>query len=197
MTLLSNERSIVVAIDLQGKLMDMIYRPRLVVEATVRLLKIAELFRIPVVMTEQYPKGLGPTHSEIKAVYDNLTVPRILVAKDSFSCCGEGEFENAVRDVRPDVDPADRQFVIAGIEAHVCVIQTVLDMLEQGSEVHLCWECISGRGEEYREHALDRMAQAGAFLSNHESAAFEWARGKNHPQFKALSAIMKEGQPAG
>ena len=197
MELLSSDRSIVVAIDLQGRLMDMIYRPRLVVESTVRLLKIAELFGIPVVMTEQYPKGLGPTHPEIKAAFENLTVPAKLVAKDSFSCCGEGGFERAVRDVRPEVDPAERQFVIAGIEAHVCVMQTVLDLLEQGSDVHLCWECISGRGEEYRKHALDRMAQAGAVITNHESAAFEWARGKDHPQFKALSAIMKEGQPVG
>jgi len=197
MELLSSDRSIVVAIDLQGKLMDMIYRPRLVVEATVRLLKIADLFGIPVVMTEQYPKGLGPTHAEIASAYDGLAVPKRLVAKDSFTCCGEGEFEAALGAVRPGLKPADRQIVVAGIEAHVCVMQTVLDLLRQGSDVQVCWECVSGRGEEYRRHALDRMMQVGALVTNHESAAFEWAGGKNHPQFKALSALLKEGQPTG
>lgn len=196
MELLSSDRSVVVVIDVQGKLMDMIFRPRLLVDATIRLLKIADLFGIPVVMTEQYPKGLGPTHPEIRAAYDTLGVPKRLVAKDSFSCCGEEGFSKALEAVRPGVDPGRRQVVVAGIEAHVCVMQTVLDLLQQGSKAYLCWECISGRGEEYRKHALDRMSQAGAVLTNHESAAFEWARGKNHPQFKALSALLKEGQPS-
>ncbi len=197
MKLLSSERSIVVAIDLQGKLMDMIYRPRLVVDATVRLLKMADLFRVPVLMTEQYPKGLGPTHAEIAAAYEGLEVEKRLVAKESFSCCGEAGFENALGDVRPGLKPSERQIVVAGIEAHVCVMQTVLELLANGNQVHVCWECVSGRGAEYREHALGRMAQAGAVITNHESVAFEWARGKNHPQFKALSALLKEGQITG
>ncbi len=197
MELLSSERSIVVAIDLQGKLMDMIYRPRLVVDATVRLLKMADLFGVPVVMTEQYPKGLGPTHPEIAAAYDGLGVKKDLVAKDSFSCCGEAGFEKAVAEARPGLKATERQIVVAGIEAHVCVMQTVLDLLGRGSQVHVCWEGVSGRGAEYREYALGRMAQAGAVMTNHESAAFEWARGKNHPQFKALSALLKEGQLTG
>ena len=83
------------------------------------------------------------------------------------------------------------------METHVCVLQTVLELLGSGHEVHLCWDAVSGRGEEYRNHALDRMATAGATITNHESVAFEWARDKNHPQFKALSALMKEGQPQG
>jgi nicotinamidase-related amidase len=87
--------------------------------------------------------------------------------------------------------------VVVGIEAHVCVMQTVLELLGTGHEVHLCWDGVSGRGEEYRRHALERMAAAGAVITNHESVAFEWARDKNHPAFKALSALMKEGQPEG
>jgi hypothetical protein len=73
----------------------------------------------------------------------------------------------------------------------------VLELLASGQEVHICWDAISARGEEYRQHALDRMAAAGATLTNHESVAFEWARDKNHPQFKAVSALLKEGQPKG
>jgi nicotinamidase-related amidase len=84
--------------------------------------------------------------------------------------------------------------VVAGIEAHICVMATVIEMLRAGSQVHLCWECVSGRGEEYRRHALDRMAQAGAVLTNHESVAFEWARDKNHPGFRAMNELLREGQ---
>jgi hypothetical protein len=73
-------------------------------------------------------------------------------------------------------------------------MQTVIEMLRNESQVHLCWECISGRGAEYRRHALDRMTQAGAVLTNHESVAFEWARDKNHPQFKAVNLLFREGQ---
>ncbi|MGC8722255.1 MAG: isochorismatase family protein [Acidobacteriota bacterium] len=195
MELLDATRSAVVVIDLQGRLMETIVRPRLVVEGTVRLLKLAELFRVPVVMTEQYPKGLGGTHAEVRAAYHALTVPKRLVEKTSFSCCGQPAFGAALDECLPGVAANRRQLAVAGIEAHVCVMQTVIDLLGQGSQVHLCWECVSSRGEEYRRHALERMAQAGAILTNHESVAFEWARDKNHPAFRAVSALLKEGQP--
>ena len=88
-----------------------------------------------------------------------------------------------------------RQIVVAGIEAHVCVMQTVIELLRAGSQVHVCWECVSGRGEEYCSHALERMRQAGAWITNHESVAFEWARGKDHPAFRAMNRLLREGQP--
>ena len=117
--------------------------------------------------------------------------------KTAFGCCGDPGFEAMLQAARPNLPPGKRQIVVAGIEAHVCVMQTVLELLRADHEVHLCWDAISGRGEEYRRHALERMVAAGATITNHESVAFEWARDKNHPQFKALSALMKEGQPQG
>jgi nicotinamidase-related amidase len=197
MELLDVKRSVVVVIDLQGKLMDMVVRPRLVIEATRRLLRIADLFGVPVVMTEQYPKGIGPTHAEVRAVYDGLVTPKYFMEKTAFGCCGDDQFEGLLRRALPGVAPPDRQVVVAGIEAHVCVMQTVVELLRTDHQVHLCWECVSGRGEEYRRHALERMAAAGAVLTNHESVAFEWARDKNHPKFKELSALLKEGQLTG
>jgi nicotinamidase-related amidase len=194
MELLDVNRSIVLVIDLQGKLMEMIERPGLVIAATRRLLKLADLFAVPVVLTEQYPRGLGATDPDVRAAYDELKVPRRYLDKTSFGCCGDSGFENALHEARPGLAPSQRQLVVAGIEAHICVMQTVLELLKQGSQVHLCWECVSGRGPEYRRHALDRMAQAGAVITNHESVAFEWARDKNHPQFRAFSALFKEGQ---
>ena len=194
MELLHVDRSIVLIVDLQGKLMEMIERPALVIAATRRLLRLADLFAVPVVLTEQYPRGLGVTHPEIRAAFDALTVPRRQLEKTSFGCCGDPDFEGLFRELRPELAAAQRQIVVAGIEAHICVMQTVVELLRQGSQIHLCWECVSGRGAEYRRHALDRMTQAGAVLTNHESVAFEWARDKNHPRFREMSALMKEGQ---
>ena len=196
MELLDANRSILVLIDFQGRLMDMVQRPAMVLETVRRLLKLADLFSVPVVLTEQYPKGLGPTHPAIREVFDGLATPRFFLEKTAFGCCGDPGFEDLLARARPGLEPGRRQLVVAGIEAHVCVMQAVLELLRSGQQVQLCWDAVSGRGEEYRRHALERMAQAGAVLTNHESVGFEWARDKNHPQFKALSALMKEGQPA-
>ena len=195
MPLLEASRSILLVIDLQGKLVHMVHRPDRVLEVSRRLLRLAELFAVPVVLTEQYPRGIGPTEESIRAGFDALTQPGFFLEKTSFGCCGDGQFQDLLQRARPDLGPGRRQILVAGIEAHVCVLQTVLELLAAGEEVQVCWDAVSGRGEDYRRHALERMAAAGATLTNHESVAFEWARDKNHPQFKALSALMKEGQP--
>lgn len=195
MPLLDPTRSILLVIDLQGKLVQMVHRPALVLETTRRLLRLADLFSVPVILTEQYPKGIGPTEASIQTAYDALATPKYFLEKTAFGCCGDSGFEPLLQKAKPGLVPAKRQLVVAGIEAHVCVMQTVLELLAAGHEVHLCWDAISGRGEEYRRHALDRMAAAGASITNHESVAFEWARDKNHAAFKAVSALMKEGQP--
>lgn len=192
--LLELDRSAVVVIDLQGRLMEMIHRPQLVIGATNRLMKMAEIYRRPVILTEQYPEGLGSTHPEVRAVYDALKTPKWYVRKVAFGCCGEPQFHAALAAALPGVPPARRQIVVAGIEAHVCIMQTVLELLASGQQVHLCWECISGRGEEYRRHAFERMQQAGACVTNHESVGFEWARSKDHEGFMAMNRLLREGQ---
>ncbi len=197
MELADSNRSIVVLIDFQGKLMDLVHRPGLVRAAARRLLKLAGIFEVPVVLTEQYPKGLGSTHPELLEIFGALTTPRRRIEKVSFGCCGDASFEQALDELRPGLAPERRQLIVGGIEAHVCVMQTVLEALSAGHQVQLCWEAVSGRGAEYRQWALERMQQAGAQVSNHESVAFEWARDKDHPQFKAMSALMKKGQLTG
>ncbi|MCB1188396.1 isochorismatase family protein [bacterium] len=192
--LLSPENSLLVVIDLQGKLMDMVYRPQLVKQATIRLMQLAEIFEVPVILTEQYPKGLGTTHEDVRQAFDGLSVPTRFVEKLAFGCCGDSGFEQAVDELRPGLPDSELQLVVAGIETHVCVMQTVLPSLEMGRQVHVCWEAVSGRGEEYRRHGLERMQQAGAVITNHESVCFEWARTKEHPQFKAMNQILREGQ---
>ena len=194
MELLDVNRSVMLVIDLQGKLMDMIVRPRLVIDSSIRLLKLAGMFQVPVVLTEQYPKGIGPTHPEVKAAYDALETPKRYLDKTSFGCCGDPSFEPVLREMRPGVAPEKMQVVVAGIEAHICVMATVIELRRMGYQVYVCWEAVSGRGEEYRKHALDRMTQAGAVMTNHESVAFEWARDKNHACFKEMNQLFKGGQ---
>lgn len=194
MELLDLNRSVVVAIDYQGKLMEMIYRPQLVVSAAIRVLKLAELFQVPVILTEQYPQGLGVTHPEIRSAFDGLTTSKRYMDKTSFGCAGDPHFEELLAELRPGVPVNQRQVVIMGIEAHVCVMQTVLELLRAGNQVHVLWEAVSGRGEEYRKWGLKRMLQAGAVITNHESMCFEWARDKNHGCFKGMNQILREGQ---
>jgi nicotinamidase-related amidase len=172
----------------------MAYRTELVVAATKRLLQLAEIFKRPVVLTEQYPQGLGPTHPEVRAAFDALTVPRRFIEKVHFGCCGDPAFLGALDELLPDVAVDRRQIVVAGIETHVCVMQTVIELLRARYAVHLCWEAVSGRGEEYRRHALERMQQAGAVITNHESVGFEWARTKDHEGFRAMNRLLREGQ---
>lgn len=195
MQLLDAAHSTLLLIDLQGKLMEQIERPALVIEGTRRLLRLAELYAVPVLLTEQYRKGLGPTVPAILEPFERLAVPHRHLDKTSFGCCGDARFESLLAELRPGLPAGERQVVVAGIEAHVCVMQTVLPLLASGHQVHLCWECISGRGAEYRHWALKRMRQAGAVVTNHESVGFEWARTKDHAAFKAMSALFKEGQP--
>ena len=197
MTALDRERAVVLVIDMQGRLVDLMHRPRMVIDGTSRLLRLAGMFDLPVIVTEQYPRGLGPTREELEAVIEE-TDPEggrtRRVEKDSFGCCGEPAFEDALAAARPGLDPADRQVVVAGLETHICVMQTALDLISRGTDVHVCWDCTSSRGEEYRRHALQRLGHAGAQITNHESVAFELARDKNHPQFKGVNRLLREGQ---
>ena len=104
MSLLDVSRSIILTIDLQGKLMELIERPGLVVAGTVRLLRLAELFGVPVLLTEQYPRGLGPTHPEVRAIYDQIIVPKCPMEKTSFGCCGDPAFEPLLQELHPGLE---------------------------------------------------------------------------------------------
>ena len=195
--ILDRDRSLVVVIDLQGRLAQTVHESSTVLDSTRRLLQIAGLFEVPVILTEQYPEGLGPTEASIQAAFDALPGPKRKVSKTRFSCCGDEGFEAALDDLLEGTEEEQRQVVLAGIEAHVCVMQTALELKSRGAQVHLCGECVSGRGRTFRRWALDRMHQAGVVLTNHESAAFEWARDKDHPRFRDLNRLLREGQIGG
>ncbi|MBK9966061.1 MAG: isochorismatase family protein [Holophagales bacterium] len=123
--------------------------------------------------------------------------PEAVSREDLLRLLRRARLSRALDELRPRLRTGARQVVVAGIEAHVCVMQTVLELIHWGNQAHVSWDAVSGRGEEYRRHALERMAAAGAAITNHESVGFEWARDKNHPRFKELSTLFKGAQPAG
>ena len=194
MPLLEAERSLLLMIDLQERFLPLIHRPQLTIEACRRLLTLADLFSVPVLVTEQYPQGIGPTDASLLELLESHKAPKRRVEKTRFSCCGAKHFETALAELQGQRTASELQIVVAGVEAHVCVAQTVIGLLERDYEVFVCWDAVSGRGEEYRAWALERLQQAGASITNHESVGFEWARHKEDPRFKAVNRLFRQGQ---
>ena len=142
----------------------------------------ARLLNVPVVVTEQYPKGLGRTAPEIKAVLPEGFEP---VEKTAFSSCGAQAFV-----ARLDAAGA-RQVILCGIEAHVCVNQTAHDLLARGYQVHVLADCVSSRTPQNKQVGLDKMMRSGALPSSTELALFELMRDARHEQFKAIQKLIK------
>lgn len=195
------DNAVLLVIDLQGKLFSLIPNHPQIQRRVEALLRLAALFETPTLLTEQYPGGLGPTDAGVLARFEALTGERHRVEKTSFGCCGEPGFSDLLANVAARVRqcrapaaarrPVD--VVVAGVEAHVCVHQTVMELLQQPQyRVVLLQDAVGSRDESYRQMALRRFQGAGVLLSNLESLAFEWTRSKDHPHFKAMSAIIKE-----
>lgn len=142
----------------------------------------AQLLKVPVIVTEQYPKGLGHTANEIKAVLpENLNI----IEKTAFSSCGAGAFEGEL------VRTQAVHVLVCGIEAHICVNQTVHDLLERHYRVHLMLDCITSRSAQNRQIGIEKMQKSGALPSSTELALFELLRDAKHEQFKAIQKLIK------
>jgi nicotinamidase-related amidase len=144
--------------------------------------RAAGLLEVPVVVTEQYPKGLGPTAEEIRAV---LPADHVPIEKTAFSSCGARGFVERLRGLDA------RHILVCGIEAHICVNQTTHDLLAHGYRVHLLTDCVTARAAENKQIALDKMRLAGALPSSVEMALFELIRDARHEQFKAIQKLIK------
>jgi nicotinamidase-related amidase len=142
----------------------------------------AQLLGVPIIVTEQYPKGLGRTAGEIRAVLPDALEP---IEKTAFSSCGAPEFGAELE------RHGARQVLICGIEAHVCVNQTTHDLLARGYQVHLLTECINARSAHNRQAGLAKMQQSGALPASIEMALFELMRDAAHEQFKAVQKLIK------
>lgn len=146
------------------------------------LLQAAKLLEVPVVVTEQYPKGLGPTESTVRM---DLSPRAQLFHKTAFSCCRAEGFNEELADAQR------RQVIVTGMEAHVCVLQTALELLAQGYEVHVVEDAVCSRDPRNHANAMQRLRQAGVIVTNTESVLFEWMRDAQHPHFKIISGLLK------
>ena len=147
-----------------------------------RLLQAASVLEIPVLISEQYPRGLGPTADDIKNSAGELSQ---LIEKTHFSCCQNNDYkQKLISNNRP-------QLVICGMETHVCVLQTAFDAIDSGFEVFIVADAVCSRTHDHKHNALQRLQQAGVIISNHESVMFEWLRDAKHPQFKFISGLLK------
>ena len=182
--LCETEDSVLVVIDIQTRLTKVMPGKVLarLQRYTTLLLKAANTLNLPVFATEQYPKGLGELEPEIvKLLKGNCK----RYEKTAFSCLGADQFLE-------DLATSDRkQVVLTGMEAHVCVMQTAMDLVKLDYQVFLVEDAVCSRYRECYETALNRMRQAGVTIVNAESVVFEWLRDAKHPHFKSLQSLIR------
>lgn len=174
--------SVLLIIDVQGKLAQIVHEPEKVVRNVAKLIKAAQVLDVPVLYTEQYPKGLGHTVEPL----EKLLADEEPVEKTAFSCCGEEQFMERLRALKRN------EVLVTGIETHVCVYQTANELLEYGYNVHLVADAVSSRTEENRELGIRAIEKAGALLKSTEMVIFELLRIAEGEKFKAISKIIKE-----
>jgi nicotinamidase-related amidase len=173
--------TVLLLIDFQERLFPVMHEKEKLLRNTVKLVQGAKVLEIPVILTEQYPKGLGPTIPEIKSL-----IPEIKpIEKVCFNCCDEGAFKSALESSRR------KQVLIAGIEAHICVYQTAMALTGAGYEVQVASDCISSRDPENKLAALSKMVAAGISITTMEMALFELLKVAAGEKFKQISAIVK------
>jgi nicotinamidase-related amidase len=146
------------------------------------LLRAAWILGIPITVTAQYPKGLGPTDPDIAA---HIPPDTPAFDKTVFSCCGADGFNEYLAGVKRP------QIVIAGMEAHVCVLQSAFDLLAAGYQVFVLDDATCSRKLENYHNALLRLHQGGAIVTSAESVVFEWLRDARHVHFKTLSSLIR------
>lgn len=176
------ESSILFLCDMQEKLRDrVLYFPQIVSMAA-RMLKVARILDVPVLLTEHYPQGLGPTVPELGAQGVRT------MSKTSFSM---------VPPLQQELDklPQLKSVLLCGIETQVCILNTALDLLDRGLQVHVAVDACSSQSEMNRLVALARMQQSGVFLSTSEALTLQLTKDAAHPQFKEIQKILKEPVP--
>lgn len=170
-----------IIIDVQGKLANVMYQRKELLANVERLIKGAQLLDIPILWLEQYPKGLGPTAEEIKQHLDTNRP----IAKMSFSACQNKDFQREFNNIGKST------FLVAGIEAHICVYQTVSELLHEKSNVEIVVDAISSRTLANKEIAIDKMKSLEATVTSVEMALFELMQTAEHPHFKEISRLIK------
>ena len=182
MTILNIEDSIVMIIDVQEKLLNAVFNKASLEKKATTLANTAKILGIPVIVTEQYPKGLGATVETLKEVLPENTQ---YFEKTAFSALENNDVLEALK------NSGKKQVVIFGIETHICVSQTTNALIEEGFEVSVIRDACGSRSELEYSAGLERMKDNGAHVLTTEIALFEWLKGAKHPKFKEVQMLIK------
>ena len=180
---LDAEKAVLVVIDIQERLVPaMPQKVYMRMRDTVGMLvSVAELLDVPVVTTEQYPQGIGHTVPELADACKGAVIEKV-----SFGCCGEPNFLAALKET------GRSQVIITGMEAHVCVYQTVLGLLEDGYNIHLVRDAICSRNKTDYPAGVANASQAGAVVTTAETVLFQMLQKSTHEKFRSVSKLVKE-----
>jgi nicotinamidase-related amidase len=170
-----------IVVDVQGKLAQLMTDKDTLFKNIQILIQASKVLGIPILWCQQAPEALGPTVPEIAGLLTGIEP----VNKASFSCCGQEQFNADLNSL------AKEQVLLCGIEAHVCVYQTAMDLMEGGLEVTIVADAVSSRTARNRDIALARLAAEGARVSSTEMALFELLKTAKHPQFKEIARLVK------
>lgn len=179
--LASPDGATLLIIDIQEKLFRLVAEQDRLVDRVTKLIAFSRILGIPLVVTEQYSRGLGPTIEPLRAVLAEVPI----LEKLSFSCFGADGFEQRLREL------ATKQLIVCGIEAHICVQQTTLDALQHGYKVHVVSDAVSSRDPENCRLGVEKMRQAGAIITSWEMVAYELMGRAGTPQFREALPLFK------
>jgi len=175
------DKTAALIIDVQERLFPHIQDHDVLVSNMGILIRGLQIMEIPLMVTQQYSKGLGKTIDPV----EKLFMPFKPIEKTAFSCCDEPGIMAAMERTGKDF------IILAGIESHVCVLQTTLDLLERGFKPVVIEDCISSRKADDKDTAIHRMRQEGAIITSYESILFELCRFSGSPEFKQISSLVK------
>jgi nicotinamidase-related amidase len=180
--MITPNQTLFLIIDVQGKLARSVYKPDALETNIKKLVGACQVLEVPILVTEQYPKGLGHTIGPVMDLLPGVEP----VEKLSFSCCATDDFMKKLRSYnRNDI-------LVAGIETHVCVYQTAVELIDFGYNVHLVADAVSSRSEDNKLLGIRCIEKAGASITSTEMAIFELLRIAEGDRFKAISKIVKE-----
>lgn len=181
--ILGRDKCVLVVLDIQEKLFPSIFEGELLEKNAQRLIAAARALRVPTIVTEQYPRGIGPTMPSLVKALEGDYRP---IEKTSFSCWLAPEFRTALGDLGRE------QVLISGMESHVCVEQTALDLCAENYQVHIVSDAVSSRTARNRDVGLDKMREHGSVITSTESAIFELLEYSGTDDFKALLPMLRE-----
>ncbi|WP_163372465.1 hydrolase [Endozoicomonas acroporae] len=179
--MLNLDTTVLVVVDVQSKLATLMHEHESLFDNIVTMVKGARLLNMPILWLEQVPEKLGGTIPELADELSDFSPVR----KTSFSACGEPAFMSALEQT------GSRQVLLAGIETHICVYQTAMDLLAGGYEVEVLVDAVSSRTLQSKEVALDKMSALGADLTTVEMALFELMKSADAPQFRDVARLIK------